>query len=141
MAKERFTLVFAADSYAKPITYHLIKDFDLKINILRAEITPGEEGHLLVEVEGGEDNLRAALAFLAAEKIEVIPTNRQVRVREEECVHCGACTAVCFSGALAMNAADWRLEFRPERCIVCGLCIDACPLKAIGIVFGKGDDG
>jgi ferredoxin len=140
MVKERFTLVFAADSYAKPITYHLIKDFDLKINILRAEITPGEEGHLLVEAEGEEDDLRDALAFLAAEQIEVIPTNRQVKVREEACVHCGACTAVCFSGALAMNGGDWRLEFSPDKCIVCGLCIDACPLKAIAIVFGKSDE-
>ncbi len=141
MVTERFTLIFAPESYAKPITYHLVKDFDLKINILRAEITPGEEGHLLAEVAGEEDNLRRALDFLAAEKIGVVAANKQVTVRQEECVHCGACTAVCFSGALAMNGADWKLEFRPEKCIVCGLCIDACPLKIISVGFGKGDEG
>ena len=141
MVKERFTFVFSPDTYAKPVTYHLVKDYDLRINILRAEITPGEEGHLLAEIEGEEDNLRRALEFLAAESIEVIPTNKQVTVRQEECVHCGACTAVCFSGAMAMNREEWKMEFRPEKCIVCGLCIEACPLRIISVGFGGGKAG
>lgn len=136
MAKDRFTLTFSADTYAKPITYHLVKDFDLKINILRAEITPGEEGHLLIEVEGEEDNLTKALDFLAAEKISVIATNKQVTLNKDECVHCGACTAVCFSGAMTIDRNDWQVHFNADKCIVCGLCIEACPLRIIKIGFG-----
>lgn len=140
MAKERFTLIFSAENYAKPITYHLVKDFDLKLNILRAEVTPGEEGRLLADLEGRGADLARALEFLSAEGIKYIPTNKQVSVNKDRCVHCGACTAVCFSGAMVMNRDEWLSEFCPEKCIVCGLCIDACPVGAIQIGFGSEPD-
>ena len=134
---QRFTLTFSAENYNKAVTYHLVKDYDLKINILKAEITPGEEGHLLVEMEGTAENLQGALIYLKNEHIKAIPTNRQVLVDKDHCVHCGACTAVCFSGAMVINRDTWQVEFLSEKCIVCGLCIDACPLNIIKIGFGS----
>lgn len=134
--KERFTMIFSPETYTKPITYQLVKDFDLKINILRAEITPGEEGHLLMEMEGEEENMRQALAFLESEHIRVFAADKHVSIDKESCVHCGACSAVCFSGAIVMNRTTWKTEFTPDKCILCGLCIDACPLKIIRIGFG-----
>lgn len=136
MAKERLTLIFSPENYAKPITYRLIKDFDLKLNILKAEITPGEEGRLLADLEGEEASLSQALAFLQAESVAYIPANRQLSLKHQDCIHCGACTAVCFSGALAIDRTDWQVKFEPEQCLVCGLCIEACPLRLIQIGFG-----
>lgn len=135
MPRERFTMIFPAETYTKPITYLLVKDFDLKINILRAEITPGEIGHLLMEIEGEEENLQKALSYLAAEHIKVSAADKHVSINKEVCVHCGACTAVCFSGAIVMNRTSWQAEFSPDKCILCGLCIPACPLKIIHIGF------
>lgn len=136
MQRERFTMIFSPETYTKPITYQLVKDFDLKINILRAEITPGEEGHLLMEIEGEEENLQKALEFLEAEHIKVIAAHKHVYIDKDACVHCGACTAVCFSGSIVMNRDTWQTEFAPEKCILCGLCIDACPIKVIRIGYG-----
>lgn len=124
-------LFFTAETYGKPFTYILIHDFGLKINILKAEITPGEEGHLLVDMEGSEENVGKALEYLQAERIEIVPINRQISVNKEACVHCGACTAVCFSQAMALNRDTWEVEFHPGKCIVCGLCVSACPLQII----------
>jgi len=135
--KERFTLIFSPESYSKPITYHLVKLFDLRINILRAEVTPGEEGHLLMELEGEDENILQALQFLRDEQIKAIPANKQIAVDKNACIHCGACTAVCFSGAMVMNRDTWQTQFTPEACIVCGLCIQACPLRIISISFGS----
>ncbi len=136
MVKERFTLKFPPESSTKPLTYHLIKDFDLKVNILKAEITAGKEGHLLVEVEGDRSKLQEGLDFLRREKLEVVPINKQVKIKYEECVHCGACTAVCFSGALSMDRDEWKVVFSPDKCVVCELCVNACPLRIISIDFG-----
>lgn len=133
---ERILLNFSGETYDKAVTYHLVKDFNLKINILRAEITPGEEGHLLLDIEGEEEQLRAALAFLEREGIEALPARRQVRVDTSRCTHCGACTAVCFSRALVLEQPSWELSFRPEKCIVCGLCLEACPVRAIQTGLG-----
>jgi ferredoxin len=141
MTKQRFTLNFPPESSEKPLTYHLIKDYNLKINILKAEITAGKEGHLLIEVEGDEADLENGLKFLMDENIEVIPLNQQITLKEDECVHCGACTAVCFPGALKLDRATWKLIFKPEECVVCGLCVNACPLGIINIGFGTGVRG
>ena len=36
----------------KPIIYRLVKDYDLQFNILKASITPKEEGLLVLELSG-----------------------------------------------------------------------------------------
>jgi len=54
-----------------------------------------------------------------------------VAVSGEKCVHCGACTSICASGALSMDAPAWTLEFHPGRCNACRRCIRSCPVGAI----------
>ena len=133
--KRRFTIKFGANTANKPLTYHLIKDFDLKVNILRAAINEGQEGRLLLEVEAEAENLEKGLDFLKAEGVTIIPQEQQTLIDLERCIHCGACTAVCFSGALTMNRETWELNLDSEKCIACGLCVTACPLKIITVEF------
>jgi ferredoxin len=54
-----------------------------------------------------------------------------LNIDKKECVHCGACTAVCTDGALYMQAEDWTLVFDKLICTHCNACIKACPLRAI----------
>ncbi len=61
----------------------------------------------------------------------------QLDFKREGCVACGACTAVCFSGALSHNRPGWELNFKPELCVICGLCVKACPLKLFNIDYNK----
>lgn len=131
MSKKRYILNFPAEASAKPLTYHLIKDYDLRINILRATINEGQEGRLLMEMEG--DDLAGGLEFLRQEGIIVTPIKEKMSWQEEECVHCGACTAVCLSGAFRLDQQNWRVQLDPELCVVCGMCVNACPLKLISV--------
>lgn len=53
-----------------------------------------------------------------------------VRVDEEDCIGCGACTEVCPFGAIWLH---------PERgtalkCDLCGECVSRCPVGALEIV-------
>jgi ferredoxin len=50
---------------------------------------------------------------------------------EEKCIHCGACTSVCPSGALVMDTDNWELKFTMDKCLLCGHCVRACPMRAI----------
>ena len=52
MRKKRYILKFPAQSGDKPLSYHLVKDYDIRINILKAEVWPGKTGSLLLELEG-----------------------------------------------------------------------------------------
>ncbi len=47
----------------------------------------------------------------------------------KKCTVCGACTAMCPTGAL--NREDGSILFTYPECIACGLCEKACPESAI----------
>lgn len=40
MIKKRFILNFPPDSGDKPLSYHLVKEYDIRINILKAKFFP-----------------------------------------------------------------------------------------------------
>jgi ferredoxin len=134
--KERFIMRFPPRTTSKPLTYELIKDYDIKINILKGIITAGKEGRLLVEWEAEEEQFNKALKLLEQEGVEVLPISDQITLDKDNCVHCGACTSTCFSKALDFNRQTWELEFVPEKCVACGLCAKSCPLRLFTLEFG-----
>ena len=131
----RFTIKFPPESSKIPLTYHLIKDYDFMVNILRATNSGEQEGRLLMEVEAEPDKLEQGLAFLKSHNVTIIPLNQQITVDQDRCIHCGACTAVCLSGALSLDRDNWQLVFDSEKCVMCGLCVPACPLRLIRAEF------
>ena len=131
----RFTIKFPPESSKIPLTYHLIKDYDFMVNILRATISGEQEGRLLMEVEAEPDKLEQGLAFLKSHNVTIIPLNQQITVEQDRCIHWGACTAVCLSGALSLDRDNWQLVFDSEKCVMCGLCVPACPLRLIRAEF------
>lgn len=136
MPKKRIVLVFPPALTEKPLTYHLVKDFDLAINILQAKVTPGEEGKMVVELSNGTDaNIEAGIKYLIDHGVSVEPVSKEIVLAEEECIHCGTCTAVCRPEALTIGAPDWKLKFDKEKCIVCQLCVKACPMQIIKVAF------
>jgi len=134
---KKFILSFPVELADKPLTYHLVKDYDLVVNILQARINPREEetGRLVVELSGEEQNLRNGIEFLVEQGVHVESHTRDIVWNVEECVHCGACTGVCHPRALALNPETWTMTFDRSKCIVCGICVDACSVGAIEIEF------
>lgn len=135
MATKRLILSFPTHLLDQPITYQLVKRHDLMINILRARITPKEQGRLVVEVSGRKKNLEAGLKFIADLGVEVQPLAQDVRWQEDRCIECTACTSICPTGALSVSRPDMRVSFNHAKCIVCELCVPACAYHAIEIVF------
>ena len=134
--KRRLVLRFPADRIEEPITYNLVKEYDIIINILNADITHGKEGNLLLEMKGVKENLDEALVYLESVEVEYSPVVKNILFNSEMCIHCGACSSVCFSDALNIDKLDRRLIFTPENCIACELCIKACPLQLFELNFG-----
>lgn len=136
MVKKRVVLTFPPELAEVPITYHLVKDYDLSLNILKAKIVPGEEGKLVLELaNGSEEKILAGIEFIQSQGVQVEPVSTEITLDEEECIHCGACTAVCQPKALALDPATAELRFDREQCIVCELCVKACPVRVIKVAF------
>ncbi|MFN2312900.1 MAG: NIL domain-containing protein [Bacteroidales bacterium] len=136
MKSRRFVLTFPPDATGEPITYNLIKKYDIMVNIVKADVSPGKIGHLVMEMIAPAKVLKEGMAYMKNQNVECVPIDRTITYREDLCIHCGACSAVCFAGALTMNRKSAELSFEPEKCVVCELCLTACPLKLFSIDLG-----
>ena len=135
MKKKRVVLTFPPDMIEQPITYHLVKEHDLMINILRANITPKEQGRLVVEMIGKKDSLDTGMAYLSGLGVEVQSLAQDIKWHEKKCIHCTACVPICPSGALTVDRDAMLVTFVKDKCIACELCIPVCPYGAIEIQF------
>ena len=133
--KKRLVLSFPANRINEPLTYKLIKDYEIVVNILNADITPGREGKLLIEMKAPRENIDQAIDYIEKLNIHYSPVMKGISLNREKCIHCGSCTAVCFADALVMDTESRELIFTPEKCIACELCIKACPLQLFEMNF------
>jgi len=115
----------------QPIIYRLVKDYNLMLNILKASVTPKEEGLMALELTGEEKDYKKGLKFLNEVGVEIQPLSRDVLRNEERCTHCGACITICPTSAFELELSTRKVNFLAEKCIACGLCIKTCPPRAM----------
>lgn len=139
IVKRRYVLKFPPQSGDKPLSSVLVRDYDININILKAEVIPGKRGNLLLELIGRKSNIDKGIAYLKTHDVECSPLDKKIKLDIAKCINCGNCTAVCFAGALTMHPESWELQFDKAECIVCELCVKACPLNLFTIDFHNGD--
>jgi ferredoxin len=113
----------------------LVRDYNLEFNILKASVTPREEGLLVLELSGEVKNYEEGMRYLAGVGVEVQSLSQDVKRNEERCTHCGACVVICPTGALALDLATRRVNFDDTKCIACGLCVLACPPRAMEVLL------
>ena len=135
MQKKRVVLSFPPQMIDQAVTYRLIKDFDLMINILRARITPKEQGRLVIEITGKKPALDAGIGYLREVGVEIQPLAQDVKWHEERCVHCTACVSICPTKALELDRTSMEVSFKRDKCIACELCLPVCPYQAMEILF------
>jgi L-aspartate semialdehyde sulfurtransferase ferredoxin len=136
MSKKKLVLNFPPHLIDQPIIYRLIAEKGLKVNILRARITPKEWGNMVVELNGDKARVETGLGFLRDLGVEVEQLADEVRWREERCIHCTACLAPCPTQALYVDRATMIVGFDQEKCIACELCLGVCPYRAVEIAAG-----
>jgi len=131
MATKRLVLTFPEKIVTKPITYRLVKDFDIQFNILRAEITADIEGKILLELKGDKDKIEAGINYLLSEGITIQDASKDIIIDKEKFFNCGLCPSLCITKALIINRQSYELVFEKNKCILCGFCENCCPVNAI----------
>jgi ferredoxin len=133
MKRRKVVLSFPPSKAEEPVTYHLIKDHGLKVNILRASIDPKKEGRMVVELSGAESQLSQGFNYLENTGVSVEPLTEEIRHVEERCTSCTACVPACPTGALDVDRETWLVAYDAEKCVVCLSCHDVCPYRAVEI--------
>lgn len=120
---------------SQPIVCTLVKRYDLDFSILKANITPREEGLLVLEVTGEENAFEKGLEYLGEIGVSVQPLSQDIVRNDSRCTHCGACVTVCPSGALVLRRETFKVDFDNSKCVACELCVKACPPRAMEVHF------
>ena len=121
----------------KPIIYRLIKEYDVEVNILRANILPQREGILIIEMAGAKSNIKEGLEYLAQLGVNIERLATRIRRDEERCFQCGACTGVCPVDALYIRREDMAVLFDADKCTGCNQCVLICPVRAMEMSLGE----
>lgn len=132
---KKVVVSFPSDSAGRPLMYELVKKFDIKVSIIKADIDGGRAGKLVLELDSDAEHINQAIEFMQTTGVSVSPLEKKISYDNTNCINCGACTSACPSGALSIQAPDWKLQFNAEKCVVCKLCITSCPLKLFRIEF------
>jgi len=131
----RIVLHFHPGITGQPVVYRLVRDFDLSFNILKASVSPGEEGLLVMELSGEQENYDKGIKYLNETGVEIQSLDQDVIRDEARCTHCGACITLCPSEAFYLEPKTRKVLFDHSKCVVCGLCVKACPPRAMRLYF------
>ncbi len=137
MYSKMLSLRFPPNVVNEPIVCNLVKNFDLTFNILKATIYPRKEGLVVMELRGHRKNFQNGIRYLKGLGMKVESIGQDVKRDEEKCYQCGACTAVCPTGALYIVRPEMEVLFDTDKCSGCELCVMACPAQAMMVKFDR----
>ena len=92
---------------------------------------------MVLELSGHKKNYQKGIRYLKGLGIKVESIGQDIRRDEETCFQCGACTAVCPTGALFIKRPEMEVIFDREKCSACELCVVVCPPRAMSVNFDK----
>ncbi len=133
MATRIYILHFPKETSSDPIIYQLVKQYDVEFNILKADILPGREGVMILELKGTKDKVKKALGYLRSLEVQAERLAAAINRDDEKCFQCGACTGICPVGALSIKRPQMEVIFDPDKCTGCSLCVPICPVRAMEV--------
>jgi len=131
------SLRFPKEIVDEPITVNLVRDFDLSFSILKAIVYPRKEGFMVLELSGQRSNFNKGVRYLKGIGVKVESVGQDIKRDDDRCFQCGACTAVCPTGALYIKRPEMEVLFDETRCSACELCVSACMARAMSVKFDR----
>lgn len=135
VVSKKIVLHFPKRVVNRPMIYRLVKDFNLEFNILKALFTQEEEGLMVLEIKGDQQDFDKGINYLTRSGVRIQSLSQDVSRNEARCTHCGACITVCPTNAFELEPATRQVKFNDAKCVACGICIKACPPRAMELHF------
>ncbi len=101
-----------------------------------ARIMPNEEGLMVAELSGDDDDYEAGLQYIQDQGAHIQLLSRDVMRDDKRCTSCGACITICPTGALSIpNRKTMEVTYEVDKCVACSLCVKTCPPRAMHITL------
>ena len=131
MTPQKVVLRFSTEISVKPVVYRLVKDYDLIVNIVQANVNPQRQGTMVLEVSG--EHIEEGLSYLSGLGVSVQSLDQGIVRNIEKCIMCGECTGICPTGALYLERPSMEVHFDENQCVVCQSCVKVCPVWAMEV--------
>ena len=95
---------------------------------------------MVLEISGTKTSFKDGVQYLKDQGVRVSTAEHVIWRDLEKCTHCGACTAVCPTGALSIKRPEMEVIYDQEKCSVCELCVLTCPSRAMGLYSKKPEE-
>ena len=95
---------------------------------------------VVMELQGkNREDYDRGIRYLERRGVSVATVAQDIQRDADKCFECGACTAVCPTGALHIERPSMRVLFDPERCSGCELCVNTCPVRAMIVTIDRAE--
>ncbi|MFP3982726.1 MAG: NIL domain-containing protein [Desulfurivibrionaceae bacterium] len=128
-----YVLRFPKETSDKPIVSQIVKNCDVELNILKADILLQHEGVMIIELTGHKEGLKKALDYLRDLDVKIELLSAIIKRDDSKCYECGACTGICPTGALHLKRPEMSVVFDLDKCNGCSLCVATCPVRAMEV--------
>lgn len=129
--ERKFRIDFDESNVLDSVTYTLVSEFDLKPNVLRADIGGDGSGFMLVSIVGDRDDIVRGMTHLRERGFGVRELSGHIFHDYDRCWGCGACVSLCPTRSIYYEKDTMEIRLNSGTCIACGSCINACSVKAI----------
>jgi ferredoxin len=133
MTEKKFKINFTESNVQDSVAYILVSEFDLRPNILKAEISGDGSGVMILSLVGDEEKLVKAEERLEEAGFDIKELEKRIHRDECLCWNCGACTSICPTGCISMDPKTFLINFDDSKCIACGACLNSCAVHALGL--------
>ena len=131
MIEKKFRIDFDESNVLESVTYTPVSEFNLKPNVLRADIGGDGHGFMLLSLVGEKDDMISGIEHIRGQGFKVKELNGHIFHDYDRCWSCGACVSLCPTRSIYCVPETQEVRLNTDTCIACGSCINACSVKAI----------
>lgn len=128
---QKVLLKYSTEKADKPILASIIRETDIPINILHADLTP-KGGEIFIELDASDEEVDEVIQLFEERGVETEKITHGIEFDEDICLDCGACISLCPTKALTLTD-DCSLKVEEEKCVYCGACVPVCPVNALSV--------
>lgn len=137
--KTKIIIEYQSNTVRRPVLSQAIKQHNVELNILKANINAQMNGRIFAEIEGSSVEISKFMDFMSSQSVFTDIRQSLLEINFEACTACDCCSKVCPTQALSLSLQDnaasvksfQKLNFDPYKCVSCDRCIPACPVTAI----------
>lgn len=131
----KYRIDFNESNVLESVTYTLVSEFNLKPNVLRADIDGDGSGFMLLSIIGEEADIDRGMDRIRGMGFGVRELSGHISHDGFRCWRRGACVSLCPTKSIHHDPDTMEVKINTRTCIACGSCINACSVKAIQLVL------